>query len=217
MFVLQQGKYRSENYMISPRSGYKRMFDYLGLCLLLTQLFYPRSDYVCILSDIYYLIDMILRFRTGYVNSKGNVVLNPQHVVRKYLQTWFIYDLFVCFPYQIILRIWNARPVLKLLNLRSNRRPIISFLFNRKFRMETIAALREHIRERRYLQEMMLTETALLPLHRRLIKWTGMYIKGRRYMALVKDWSAVLQSIIGLVISLRALSGFVTALKHIIN
>ena len=205
---------RSDTYMISPRSTLKRVWEYIGLLLLVAQLLFEGFDTLC---DVYFMVDLVVRFRTGYVNNKGNLVLNPQHVARRYLKTWFLFDIVVSLPYQIVWRLYNARPVHKLLEIRNNRRPLFNFIFNRKFRVSALQAINEHLRERKFLRELFLMDSPRLPLARRVVKWIGVYIRGRRYVELVKNWGAILRALISIIISLRAVSIFFSVLCRVVG
>ena len=200
--------------MISPRSSLKRLWEYLGLILLIAQLLFDGFDTLC---DIYFMVDLVVRFRTGYINSKGNLVLNPRHVARRYLKTWFFFDIIVSLPYQIIWRLYNARPVHKLLEIRNHRRPLFNFIFNRKFRVNALQAINEHLSERKWLQDLLLIDSPRVPLARRVVKWIGVYIRGRRYVELVKNWGAVLRALISIIISLRAVSIFSSVLCRVVG
>lgn len=200
--------------MISPRSSLKRLWEYLGLILLIAQLLFDGFDTLC---DIYFMVDLVIRFRTGYINSKGNLVLNPRHVARRYLKTWFFFDIIVSLPYQIIWRLYNARPMHKLLEIRNHRRPLFNFIFNRKFRVNALQAIHEHLSERKWLQDLLLIDSPRVPLARRVVKWIGVYIRGRRYVELVKNWGAVLRALISIIISLRAVSIFSSVLCRVVG
>jgi hypothetical protein len=142
----------------------------------------------------------------GYINHKGRVVLNPSHVARRYLQSWFWFDVIISIPYLALWESYSERPLHKLLEQRNNKRPILNFIFNRKFRMDTLQALRAHIKERRWVNEMLAINRPMLPIHRRLFKWAGVYIKGRRYVELFATWGAALKTLVGIVTSLRVCS-----------
>ena len=204
----------SDAYMISPRSSTKRLWEYLGLLLLITQLLFEGFDTLC---DVYFMVDLVVRFRTGYINNKGNLVLNPKHVARRYLKTWFFFDIVVSLPYQIIWRLYNARPLHKLLEIRNHRRPLFNFIFNRKFRVSALQAINEHLDERKWLQELLLIDSPRVPLARRVVKWIGVYIRGRRYVELVKNWGALLRALISIVISLRAVSIFSSVFCRVVS
>ncbi|CAM9669436.1 unnamed protein product [Ectocarpus sp. 12 AP-2014] len=44
-------------------------------------------------------LDMLLQFRTGYVDKNSKIIINPKKVGLHYLRTWFIPDLWCSLPY----------------------------------------------------------------------------------------------------------------------
>ena len=48
--------------------------------------------------DIYFLIDICLTFRTGFIDKNGNFVTKPWRVAVDYLKMWFWIDLFTSLP-----------------------------------------------------------------------------------------------------------------------
>ena len=58
---------------------------------------------VSALSDIFFLLDVPMHFRTGFIDSRGNVDLTPSKAARRYLRTWFTPDvLAAAFPMDLI-------------------------------------------------------------------------------------------------------------------
>ena len=51
--------------------------------------------------DLYFLADVLLNFRTGYVES-GRLVLNPQRVAKRYARSWLVVDIIACAPIDYI-------------------------------------------------------------------------------------------------------------------
>ncbi|KAL3805148.1 hypothetical protein HJC23_003376 [Cyclotella cryptica] len=49
--------------------------------------------------DFWFAIDIILNFRTGYIN-RGTVVMDPKKISRNYLSTWFLIDAIGTFPFE---------------------------------------------------------------------------------------------------------------------
>ena len=47
--------------------------------------------------------DILLNFRTTYVNKKGEVVLCPRKIALNYIKGWFVLDLMAAFPFDQIL------------------------------------------------------------------------------------------------------------------
>jgi hypothetical protein len=50
------------SFMIQPRSGVKILWECIGVVLILLQVVYEGFGILC---DIYFVIDLIVRFRTG--------------------------------------------------------------------------------------------------------------------------------------------------------
>ena len=46
--------------------------------------------------------DIILNFRTTYVNKKGEVISQPKYVATNYLRGWFIVDLLAALPFDLL-------------------------------------------------------------------------------------------------------------------
>jgi hypothetical protein len=56
-----------------------------------------------IMLDLFFLADVVLNFRTGYIDSKTKVVVfNPRDVARRYVSGWFFVDLISSLPVSLI-------------------------------------------------------------------------------------------------------------------
>ncbi|GIY80037.1 potassium voltage-gated channel subfamily H member 8 [Caerostris darwini] len=55
-----------------------------------------------VIMESIFIIDIILNFRTTYVNKKGEVVANPCSIARNYLRGWFIVDLLAALPFDLL-------------------------------------------------------------------------------------------------------------------
>ena len=57
-------------------------------------------------TDVWFTLDMMLTFRTGFINSntntRKNVNMNPRDIRRSYLRSWFIVDLLATFPFDMV-------------------------------------------------------------------------------------------------------------------
>lgn len=51
--------------------------------------------------DVIFLTDVIVNFRTTYVDNTGHVVSHPPSIVRNYITGWFVIDLLAALPYEI--------------------------------------------------------------------------------------------------------------------
>ncbi|GFY77087.1 potassium voltage-gated channel subfamily H member 8 [Trichonephila inaurata madagascariensis] len=55
-----------------------------------------------VIMESIFIIDIILNFRTTYVNKKGEVVADPCSIARNYLRGWFIVDLLAALPFDLL-------------------------------------------------------------------------------------------------------------------
>jgi hypothetical protein len=61
------------------------------------------EDVLDVLLDIFFLFDMVMNFRTGYIDANTKiVVVSPKQVAIKYLKGWFFLDLFSSLPVSLI-------------------------------------------------------------------------------------------------------------------
>lgn len=58
--------------------------------------------YVDVFVEIIFIIDIILSFRTTYVNKKGEVVTDTKSILTHYLRGWFICDLLAALPFDVL-------------------------------------------------------------------------------------------------------------------
>jgi hypothetical protein len=57
------------------------------------------------IMDVYFLADIVLNFRTAYVNRDGMQVVDPKKIAHRYLKGWFVLDAVSCIPVGHISRI----------------------------------------------------------------------------------------------------------------
>ena len=48
--------------------------------------------------DLYFIVDIVVNFRTGYIDADGMIENRPGLIARHYLRTWFIIDFVSCLP-----------------------------------------------------------------------------------------------------------------------
>ena len=48
--------------------------------------------------DCCFMLDVIITFNTGFY-KKGYLVMKRKEIIKNYIKTWFIIDLFATFPY----------------------------------------------------------------------------------------------------------------------
>lgn len=57
---------------------------------------------VDIMVDIMFVFDILINFRTTYVNSNDEVVSNPKKIAMHYLKGWFVIDLVAAIPFDAL-------------------------------------------------------------------------------------------------------------------
>ena len=53
-------------------------------------------------ADAMFWMDLLVSFRTGFVDSKQIVTMDPVQVAIHYLKTWFLVDFLSCLPLENI-------------------------------------------------------------------------------------------------------------------
>ncbi|KAG7271621.1 hypothetical protein CRUP_009279, partial [Coryphaenoides rupestris] len=105
-------------------SPFKAFWDWIILLLVLyTAVFTPYSaaflldehadracGYTCdplnvvdVLVDVLFIIDIVINFRTSYVNHNDEVVTEPGRVAKHYITGWFPIDLFAAIPFDLLI------------------------------------------------------------------------------------------------------------------
>lgn len=63
-----------------------------------------------VVSDTFFLIDLVLNFRTGIVvEDNTEIILDPQRIKMKYLKSWFVVDFISSIPVDYIFLIVETR------------------------------------------------------------------------------------------------------------
>lgn len=63
-----------------------------------------------VVSDTFFLIDLVLNFRTGIVvEDNTEIILDPQQIKMKYLKSWFVVDFISSIPVDYIFLIVETR------------------------------------------------------------------------------------------------------------
>ena len=82
-------------------------------CVLLTPPWrYPdhrRLTNFELANDFVFFGDMLLNFRTAYIDTQGNVVKEPAKITRKYIAFWFWIDLAASIPFDLREQMRRAR------------------------------------------------------------------------------------------------------------
>lgn len=59
-----------------------------------------------IIAEVFFGIDMVLSFITGYLDSEtGKFITNPKKIAKRYLKSWFIIDILSIFPWEEMSRL----------------------------------------------------------------------------------------------------------------
>lgn len=153
----------SENvYIISPHSTFKKRWEIVGFIILLTQLFLHFNavemlfGYIPI-TDLYFLCDCFVRFRTGYIDTRtGEIVMDPKLIQKTYTTTWFMVDVLLSIPYHLLWIMWNNSATLefeKTLRVSSSgSKRIIDFVRNGNYRQKLVKSFKEYIVESRSIK-----------------------------------------------------------------
>ncbi|XP_051164446.1 potassium voltage-gated channel subfamily H member 8 isoform X2 [Leptopilina boulardi] len=104
---------KKSQYILSHYGIYKTCWDWL----ILIATFYVavvvpynasfiNTDRPTMVSDVVveslFITDIILNFRTTYVNRKGEVVSNSKSIAVNYLKSWFLVDLVAALPFDLL-------------------------------------------------------------------------------------------------------------------
>ena len=105
------GDSERHRFVLDPRSPFRRVWDaitaglVLYLCFIVPMVigfsyWHPPAGIksFSIFLDIWFIIDIILNFRTGYVDL-GFVKMDPREIRKHYLQGWFIVDFTGSIPF----------------------------------------------------------------------------------------------------------------------
>ncbi|XP_063681709.1 potassium voltage-gated channel protein eag-like [Bolinopsis microptera] len=71
------------------------------------KIYYSKD--IDLITDILFLIDMVMNFRTTFVNADGLVILTSKKMATHYLKGWFIVDLLTAVPWQFLQLIKPAK------------------------------------------------------------------------------------------------------------
>ena len=58
---------------------------------------------MCRAVDIMFIIDILINFRTTYVNGNDEVVSHPAKIAVHYFRGWFLIDLVAAIPFDLLL------------------------------------------------------------------------------------------------------------------
>ncbi|XP_067391776.1 potassium voltage-gated channel subfamily H member 2 isoform X3 [Emydura macquarii macquarii] len=118
---------RIHRWTILHYSPFKAVWDWLILLLVIyTAVFTPYSaafllteqgeawrwacGYACtpltvvdLLVDIMFIVDILINFRTTYVNSNEEVVSHPARIATHYFKGWFLIDMVAAIPFDLLI------------------------------------------------------------------------------------------------------------------
>lgn len=118
---------RIHKWTILHYSPFKAVWDWVILLLVIyTAIFTPysaafllsdeeeaarqRCGYSCsplnvvdLIVDIMFVIDIIINFRTTYVNTNDEVVSHPSCIAVHYFKGWFLIDLVAAIPFDLLI------------------------------------------------------------------------------------------------------------------
>lgn len=190
---------------ISPFSRLKKAWEVLGVVLISINLIsYFSKDLLqstfswLPLADIYMIFDILLRFKTGYVDQKtGMVVMDQWAIASRYVRGWFLFDLVLSIPYSFIYRCWTNTASLQLFSalrqqekLPPGKKAIWLFIRNKQYRTRVVAQFREALAEKRIVQNLLGIQPRRASLFRRTLRLIGGAFRlGRRLQvaAVVSD------------------------------
>ena len=97
-------------YIIPPICKWKVRWDFwIGFLIIYSVMVIPyrigfdvpaegAGDAFDIVVDVFFFIDILVNFRTAYVDEEGNVQTVPEEIAIHYLKTWFTVDFFSTVP-----------------------------------------------------------------------------------------------------------------------
>lgn len=165
------------------------------------------------LTDIYFIVDIIIRFHTEYIDDDSGQWIQDLNLIRtRYLYSWFIFDLMLSIPYSSIRHLWDARPMIKLLSLKEkSSQSVMKLLVSRKYRQSVIQTVKDYIKERKIIKQFLNSQNSsnINPIKSNIRK-VGRFLSGGYRMLtnvrLLTTYSSLFKSCIAFAMSLRSLS-----------
>lgn len=53
--------------------------------------------------DVLFMVDIVISFRTTYINHNDEVVTHPKHIAIHYIKGWFLIDMVAALPFDLII------------------------------------------------------------------------------------------------------------------
>ncbi|XP_045928444.1 potassium voltage-gated channel subfamily H member 4-like isoform X7 [Micropterus dolomieu] len=134
----------------------------------------PLTFIADVVVELLFIADIVLNFRTTYVDKSGKVVYDPRSICIHYVITWFFVDLVAALPVDL---------------LYAAHIPVSSFVHLLKT-IRLLHFLRLFQKLERYSQYSALVLTLLMSVFTLLAHWMACiwYVIGRMEMANVKTW-----------------------------
>ncbi|KAF7225846.1 transcript variant X3 [Nothobranchius furzeri] len=127
---------RIHRWTILHYSPFKAVWDWVILLLVIyTAIFTPYSaafllneaedeqsscGYTCnplnvvdLVVDVMFIVDILINFRTTYVNHNDEVVSHPGHIAQHYFKGWFLIDIVAAIPFDLLIYRTGSQEVLK--------------------------------------------------------------------------------------------------------
>ena len=205
-------------FIVSPFSPLRRVWEIFGVLLIVINLFSYVSDNLLEstfgwlpVTDIYFFLDMLMRFKTGFIDSAtGEVVMDPTRIADRYLRGWFLLDLFLSIPYHFLYRCFLNTASLQLFGVirseKNKTRPILNFIRNRQYRREMLKRFREFLAEKQFLQKLLMVQPDKRSLFRRTMRLVGGLFRLTRRLRLVASYTDAVSRLNSLAGSVRTLS-----------
>lgn len=209
---------------LSRDGPFYQTWQILGLALTISLLFdifistlNTRFTYLTHpLTDIYFMIDIIIRFNTQYIDRQtGELVTDLKRIRYRYLTSWFIFDLILSIPYGFLRHCWESRPALKLLALKEQRPLHSTFQFfkNKEFRKQILSTIKAHVNESNFMRKIVQGNKAIIIPEavkqsrvRKAARMTISWYRAMSNLGTLKVYSSLVTSFMSVVMSIRTLS-----------
>jgi len=73
------------------------------MCLFLVSRYQDPLTVIDLIVDVMFIIDILINFRTTYVNKNDEVVSHPAKIAIHYFKGWFLIDVVAAIPFDLLL------------------------------------------------------------------------------------------------------------------
>lgn len=203
--------------ILTPTSPVKRAWEIMGILLMsLNLLSYfskvllesPFWFFYIPATDLYFLCDIAVRFRTGFIDKTGKLVMDPCLISQRYFKGWFFLDCLLSIPYHFLFLCWQNTASLRLWATvhEKTKRPILSFFRNRQFRIKVLQQFREFWVEKRAIQIALGLQPRKRSLPRRTLRLVLSLFRVGARMRMVVWWTSLVKTLHSMVLSIRTVS-----------